>query len=385
MVWPTRRGDETLIRTEHPAQADYLRQMLYTGDPLADAAVAEMGELGGHGRRLLLDGLRDGLDSLTDPPAAIAALLEQVESVTAAADHDELDRGSATYLTIPYFAHVVALGQGSLVNTYSAPSIAAVLLRTGKLITMAERRLNETGKWSTQTMLPGGMRRGAGGYTATVMVRILHAYVRAGALRHGWETTEWGVPINQVDQARTWLDLNYVPYRALTTMGYDFTKEELSAVYRRWRHIAQLLGVDDGFSLQVVDHASAATVSELIETAIGAPDDGCRKLVASLCEASVDMMTPALGIPATLTDDLMRAYIWLIHGPDRARELGVAPSDLLALLPLLIDNTRQNRRLQRMLPEVWREQQLANQAVIEQILTQHDAPTVYETAAAEGA
>lgn len=50
----------------------------------------------------------------------------------------------------------------------------------------------------------------------------------------------------------------------------------------------------------------------------------------------------------------------------------------------LVENTRHRRRLQRMLPEVWQEQQAANQAVIEQILAQYDVPTAYESAA-EGA
>ncbi|WP_350274810.1 oxygenase MpaB family protein [Kribbella sp. HUAS MG21] len=379
MVWPTRRGDETAIRAEYPGQADYLLRMLSAGDPLADAAVAE---LGGRGRGLLLDGLRNGLDSLDRPPAGLAALLEQVEAVTAAADHDDLDEGSAAYLSVPYFTQVVALGQGSLINTYSAPSISAVLLRTGRLITMAEQRLNETGKWSTQAMLPGGMRRGAGGYVATVMVRILHAYVRAGALRHGWNTAEWGVPINQVDQARTWLDFNYVPYRALALMGYDFTDEELAAVYRRWRHIGQVLGVDEGFLQGVDSHDTAKPLSDLIETTVGAPDEGCRQLAAALCEVSVNMMSPALGIPEALTDDLMRAYIWLIHGADRAQAMGIDRNDLVDMMPLFVENTRHNRRLQRMLPEVWREQQATNQATIEQLLAQQQAPATYETAGA---
>lgn len=382
MTWPTRRGDEPTIRARYPHDTDRLRRMLTTGDPLADAALAELRRLGPAGRRLLSTGLRDGLATLTDPPPALAALLSEVETATAEADHDELDRGSAAYLSAPYFAHVIALGQGSLFNTYSAPSIAAVLIRTGRLITMAGRRLAETGKWSTQTMLPGGLRRGAGGYTATVMVRILHAQVRAATLESDWDASGWGSPINQVDQARTWLDLNYVPYRALTTMGYDFTADELSSVYARWRLTARLLGVDPGFSQPVDGHDGAAAVSRLVETTIGEPDADCRRLVTAMSAASAEMMSPLLGTPQATTDSLLRAHIELIHGPDRARALDVPPSDLQGLMPLLVNSARENRGLQRMLPEVWLQHQRRNHATIEGFLAeQAGATAVYETVA----
>jgi len=56
--------------------------------------------------------------------------------------------------------------------------------------------------------MPGGLLRGAPGYHATVQVRLLHARIRSSALKHGWDTTEWGVPISQVDVARTcWTSL----------------------------------------------------------------------------------------------------------------------------------------------------------------------------------
>lgn len=383
MTWPTRRGDETTIREQHPHHADHLRRMLDTGDPLADDVVTELHRHGKPARRQLLDGLTNGLHTLTDPPPAITALLTETETAATRADHDQLDHGSAAYLSVPLPQHIIALSQGSLVNTYSAPSIAAVLLRTGRLVTMAERRLNETGKWSTQTMLPGGLRPGAGGYTATIMVRILHANVRAATLADNWDTAAWGTPINQVDQARTWLDLNYVPYRALTAMGHDFTDTELASVYARWRLIARLLGVDPGFHHDIESHDDAHDLATRIETTVTAPDDGCRRLVASLNHAATTMMSTMLGTPEPTTDALMRAYIWHIHGPDRATALDVAPSDLHNLLPVLIANTRETRALRRQLPHAWRQHQRTNQATVENMHRQ-PGQAVYETVTTHG-
>src|SRR5260370_27751347 len=91
--------------------------------------------------------------------------------------------------------------------------------------------------------LPGALTRGGPGYIATIQVRLLHARVRRTNLRRGWDVETWGVPINQVDLARTWLDFNYVPFRALTHLGFDFTAEELPQLYPFWRYLAYLFGV----------------------------------------------------------------------------------------------------------------------------------------------
>jgi hypothetical protein len=77
-----------------------------------------------------------------------------------------------------------------------------LLTQTGRLTTVAPRRLAETGMWAGQATMPGGLLRGAPGYQATVQVRLLHARIRSSALKHGWDTAEWGVPISQVDVVR---------------------------------------------------------------------------------------------------------------------------------------------------------------------------------------
>jgi hypothetical protein len=62
-------------RVRHGDKADHMVRMLAVGDPLADAVIVEMDALGEEGRRILNAGLADGLESLTERPPAITALL----------------------------------------------------------------------------------------------------------------------------------------------------------------------------------------------------------------------------------------------------------------------------------------------------------------------
>ncbi|MFI6938693.1 oxygenase MpaB family protein [Streptomyces sp. NPDC050418] len=375
MTWPSRRGDAAEIALKFPGRAEQWGRALRTGDPLADAVFAELATRGRDARRALLDGLRGGLGSLDSPPPAVAALLADAESVTSPYD---IDRGAYVALTVPPFAHNIALGQGALINTYTAPAIATVLTATGRLTTMAGRRLDETGKWLLQAMLPGGLERGADGYTATVMVRVLHARMRAAALERGWDEEAWGTPIGQADLVRTWLDFTLTSYRALAVMGYDFTDDELTDVYRRWQHQGRLLGIDPALLDGLTGHEEAAKLADLIALTDEPATADTLALVRALQDAAVEQLAPFFGGP-DLTASLIRAFARLIQGDERADTLAVPPSELTPLLPVLTLGAAESRRLARQLPDEWAALQHNHRAAIDEILAAPDTPTAYES------
>jgi len=120
-------------------------QMLSAGDPLADAVIVEMDTLGREGRRILNAGIADGLKDLTERPPAIAALLQQLETMPAWVDPAMLGRGEVASLSVsPLWYELCAIGS-ALVHTYASPVIARLLTQTGRLTTVAPRRLAETG------------------------------------------------------------------------------------------------------------------------------------------------------------------------------------------------------------------------------------------------
>src|SRR5712671_5199662 len=221
-------------RVRHGDKADHMVRMLAVGDQLADAVIVEMDALGKEGRRILN---ADGLESLTERPPAITALLQQLETMPAWVDPDMLRRGEVASLSVsPLWYRLSAIGS-ALVHTYASPAIARLLVQTGRLTTTAPRRLAETGMWAGQATMPCGLLRGAPGYQATVQVRLLHARIRSSARKHGWDAAEWGVPISQVDVARTWVDFTLTPSQAMAALGIALTQAEQNSLYQYWHYI----------------------------------------------------------------------------------------------------------------------------------------------------
>src|SRR5258707_822790 len=109
-------------RVQHGDTADHMVRMLAVGDPLADAVIVEMDALGKEGRGILNAGLADGLESLTERPPAITALLQQLESMPGGVEPDMVRRGEVGALAaLPVWDGVDA-SPSALVHTYSSPA-----------------------------------------------------------------------------------------------------------------------------------------------------------------------------------------------------------------------------------------------------------------------
>src|SRR5882757_1819215 len=125
--WPTARSTRSSIVAQFgEARATLVGWALTSGDPLADAVVAEIHEHGREVRTALADGIGAGLGSLSDPPPAVAALLTAAETVPDFVDDELLDHGSRPYFSVPLPVHLVSLSAGALVRVYESPSIATV-------------------------------------------------------------------------------------------------------------------------------------------------------------------------------------------------------------------------------------------------------------------
>ncbi len=323
-------------RERHGDRADLLVRSLRAGDPLADAVITEFDDLGRPARAALQRGLAEGRASVPDAPPAVAALLDHTETVPDWVSADLLEEGDLTSLAVPFHWSNLAFAGGSLTHTYSSPSIARLLVGTGRLTSTAPRRLAETGLWNASAILPGGLLRGAPGYVQTVQVRLLHARVRASATAHGWDADRWGVPINQADVARTWLDFTVVPFRFLEGVGHRLTREEQERLYRYWWYVGHLLGLDGEFFLGVQDHERAEELLDLVDSTADAPDENSRALVAALFDAAGARLASAPGSPMTEPDwrDLLHALARRYHGA-HADALGIPESPLTPVLPLL--------------------------------------------------
>src|SRR5258706_87718 len=334
-------------RARHGDKADYMVRMLSAGDPLADAVIVEMDALGKEGRGILNAGLADGLESLTERPPAITALLQQLETLPTWVDPDMIGRGEVAALSVSPFWYVLCAIPSALVHTYASPAIARLLTQTGRLTTMAPRRLAETAMWAGQATMPGGLLRGAPGYQATVQVRLLHARMRSNALKHGWDTAEWGVPISQVDVVRTWLDFTQTPSQALAALGIELTQAEQNSLYQYWHYVAYLLGLEDNsFYREVTDHDSAQKLRHLLDLTIGPPDENSRTLTAAMVGAQADLLSsaPQPLMPRAEFCEFIHGILRRSLGDDRADQLGIPVSSAAPLLGMIALANSEARR-----------------------------------------
>lgn len=355
-AWPTARSSRTAVLAQFgETRADLMQWALTTGDPLADAVVDEMHALGtATARPLLTRGIEHGLDALDDPPPALAALLRQTETPPDYVDDELLDEFPRPWFSSPTPVHILSLSAGALVRVYESPSIAKVLSTTGRLVDRADKRLSETGAWLTQAMLPGNLRRGRPGYVATLNVRMLHAHMRRLALDRGYDSTADGVPINQVDLGRTWMDFTLTSFVAEERFGFDLTGRELDGLYRYWWYVGHLLGIDARLVEGITSHDAARRIDDVLQTVTGPVSDDSARLAAATLDSISVLLRGLLGVPPRLSRPALDAITRRIHGPAMSQDLQIRHAPVAdALLTPAVAGFRRARTVRRRSPERW--------------------------------
>lgn len=313
------------------------------GDPLADAALADYQDAQPEVRALLEQGMRQGLSKIHVIPQSFRQLLLDAEAAASSMTRTQLDKAMEPYTWIGPSWISIALGPGSLVHTYSDPGIAAVLTRTGNLLSQTvSRRLLETQIWKISVIKPGGLAIGGSGYVHTLQVRMLHARVRATLMQRGWrgENGDQTTPIDQLQMLRTWLDFTVVPLEALHRVGLEFSERQRYELYAAWRLIGHLLGIAPALLSTVTDHAKAQELLSIVDSQLPRPDQNSRVLTQAMLQAIGNRLAPVLGLPVDASVLLMASYCRLFHGDDLADRLGVEANWTAALLPTITDANR---------------------------------------------
>lgn len=380
--WPDRRGDRReFVQQFGAGRAERFETAFHAGDTVADALFAEDQHRAAnmrHLRRALRTGAADS-DATNEVKAFIAEMRAAGENV----DWERIDRGRRVYLSIPVLAHSIALGPGSLTNTYSSPAIASVLTATGRLVEGALRRLTDTRNWTYHLYFADALRPGGGGFEHTGMVRAMHAFSRRKHAELGAGTADFGVPINEIDMLRTWFDFTYVPYRGLHAMGYELTEDQVRDVYYFWQVIGRMLGIPHDLLEGLSDHDSAEETARAIRFVSGSPDENSRALVNALVDAVATQMAIVLEVPKEPLVERNQAFIRLIHGDELADELQVPRRSVQVSEALQVPMVSQRFAFLQQLPVEHEKEIATNLAIIEQLLNAtNDGRSAYETAPA---
>ena len=217
-----------------------LDDMMFVGDPVADAAVEALHERSYERAGAKLEAVR-ALAAEGDPAAR--RFVEEAGVRPGWLDDRPLARGQA--LTLGF----LALSRLSLLHSLFAGGMFAratlVTRATGRLGADPSTRIRETGAFIAAIMQPGGMGFGALGYESTLRVRLLHSSIRAWLKRTpGFREDFVGEPIDQTMLAMTLSLFSYLNLRSFARLGVLFDDEDLAAHHHLWRYVGHLLGID---------------------------------------------------------------------------------------------------------------------------------------------
>jgi len=229
-----------------PTRAEYAAACaaLNDGDPAADALVDWMYAFGPREARALFErALVQGVPA--DAPEPLKAFFRSVERTPAWVDHDAIADGVQFIHRIGESAAYV-LRDLALMGGYLLSGFNQALVMTGALNKGTARRIAETGQWWMDCTEPGGLARFGAGFRSTMHVRLVHAMVRRHLVGHAeWDGARWGLPLNQIDMAATYLGFSVVMLGGLRKIGIPVTPRESRGVMQLWSYACWLMGVDE--------------------------------------------------------------------------------------------------------------------------------------------
>ncbi len=203
---------------------------------------------------------------------------------------------------------LLTLGSYAVPLAYAAGSGVQVIHRARRLEDDPIRRLCDTAQMVINVMQPGGLAHGEIGWRSVRKVRLIHAVIRHVVTHKGepWKD-EWGLPINQEDQAGTLLTFSVGAIHGLRLMGATITKEEADDYMAAWAAVGRLLGVDE--RLLTVDELEGAELAKTIGARQHRATDEGQALMGHLLEA-VDSLFPFKGYAVSLSHFFLDSTVY---------------------------------------------------------------------------
>lgn len=269
--------------------AEAMGRGLDAGDRLGDAWYADARGRGSvrKARDEFNTALEHGVDAVTDPPPALVALFEQINTEPEWLDWDLFDRGATVFRRYgkelyPYFGMATFSG-------YRTPSVTKPLILTGAYTgNSALNRFWETCKHWTDTSEPGGMRRGNPGYVTSLRVRLLHCMIRARIGNHAeWDRPRFGVPISQFNMFSTLMAGSVVPGHDLKRLGYRTSDDDIVAMMHMQRYIGHVMGVEPAWYPETIEDGYRAMRLLALSQRTEDTDDS-----RALCRSFMDTYQP---------------------------------------------------------------------------------------------
>ena len=265
----------------------YLKH-LRSGDPIADDLILHFEKLPqGEGFGMLSKALKNGIESIDNPPKPLVALFEQLDGVPPWVDWD-LMRVASKKIIRSGLLTALSFAAYALPHTYLATANKPLAF-TRALLNKTAHRYAQTLRLITESFLPGGLQRHADGFELVVFVRVLHARVRRQILQSDdWDKSTPELPLNQAHMAMDVIFFASYVIQGMKRLGVRLTRREEEGVLMTWRYIGYLFAIDPEMVC-----ASEEQARRMIEIAFSLefdPDEASKHLCQALIHAGPALM-----------------------------------------------------------------------------------------------
>lgn len=157
----------------------------------------------------------------------------------------------------------------------------------GKQIPLPPRlikRVMETLQFVLNVLAEGGFDPQGKGIVTARKIRLIHASIRVYAKQKGWDTAQYGAPINQEDMAVTLTTFSSSIVDGLKRIGITLSEEEIDGYMHCWEVIGHIMGLHD--SLIASDYHDSVVLQE----AILKHQAGSTKENAELAQTCIDFI-----------------------------------------------------------------------------------------------
>ncbi|MCY4616326.1 MAG: oxygenase MpaB family protein [Chloroflexi bacterium] len=251
-------------RAINPRLADLYVEHTMIGDPLADAAVAALDDLGPEvAQRLINAGMERDETALREAPYALREFFEALERPPPFT----FDPAKALPGSRAFYRHsdlfFVGLVLHSLI-TGLTEELSKAFYITGRTAGNL-RRVKQNTRHLVEVTLPGGLDRDGDGWKITVRIRLIHAQLRRLLTDSDeWDVSTEGVPLHMSHMALASTGFSAFNLESARMLGVRLTDEEAAGFMHIWRYVTWLLGVpeallweteEDAHRIRAVAHA----------------------------------------------------------------------------------------------------------------------------------
>ncbi len=243
-------------RKRAPVIADNYMAHTHIGDPLGEAMVRDLAELGSAESRRLLEAAmnQEGDEALRNAPASLHAFFEDAEKLPDWLNYADFASGVRMFHRNSSMI-LAAFVAGVLIEEFTT-NIAKSFFITGRVRDQGSRRLGQNNRHMMEIFLPGGLYRHGDGWKLSVRIRIVHAQIRQLLLdSDDWDYEAWGLPVSGAHLGFAVSTFSARLLQHMKTLGAKYSDEEYASFMAVWRYAGYLMGIPESILFHDADEA----------------------------------------------------------------------------------------------------------------------------------